>query len=151
MIKIIAFDPGVTTGYAMGTINDSGPMYVVTGQDRFEHADIWKLCLDFEPSFIIYERFDARHTRFRQGVELYSRELIGVLEMYKQTHLECETILQQPMKGGFFNDERLKKDAIHKSGKGHANDAARHLLYWYWFGSGGQFNSRTRGYKTGVI
>jgi hypothetical protein len=163
MIKIIAFDPGITTGYAQGILKDDidEPMYVTTGEGKWSHMDLWKFCNGYTPNFIIYERFLARHSRYRQGVELKSREMIGVLELYCEMYASS-VVLQNPMKGGksstfdnvnssYFNDERLKKDAIYKSGKPHANDAARHLLYWYWFGSGGQFDSRRRGYKTGVL
>ena len=163
MIKTLAFDPGVTTGYAQGVIEQEGPMYITTGENSWTHGDVWRFIQEFAPAFLITERFDSRHTRYKQGVELYSRELIGIFNMYCEFN-ECKLILQQPMKGGksavvgfagsnttYFSDDRLKQDAIYKSGKGHANDAARHLLYWYWFGSGGQFDSRNRGYKSGLL
>jgi len=163
MIKIIAFDPGITTGYAQGILKDDidTPMYITTGEAKWSHKDLFNFCTGYAPDYIVYERFNARHSRYNQGVELKSRELIGVLELYCEMN-DSAVVLQNPMKGGksrqfsdvnasYFSDERLKQDAIYKSGKGHANDAARHLLYWYWFGSGGQFDSRRRGYKTGVL
>jgi hypothetical protein len=42
--------------------------------------------------------------------------------------------------GGYFTDKRLKTDNIFKEGRPHSNDAARHLLHWFQFGPGFQYN-----------
>lgn len=164
MIKALAFDPGITTGYAIGVFNEldnTDPITVVTGQHEWNHFALWTFLNSHLPKFIVYERFDARHSRYRQGVELYSRELIGVIQLYQQMYRNAEIITQGAMKGGesktlgthttYFNDQRLKECGIYKTSRDHANDAARHLLTWWYNGSGGRFESRKRGYKSGVF
>ena len=147
-MRVIALDPGVTTGYAIGII-DAGHMYVVTGEERWDHKGLWDFLEENKPDVIISERFEFRN-RARKGLELFSRELIGVCNLYCQLN-NMELVLQNPLKDNeatFFNDDRLKKDKIHKAGKGHANDAARHLLTWYQFRGGYKYNKS--GYESGV-
>jgi len=150
-MRVIALDPGVTTGYAIGVI-DGGHMYVVTGEERWNHLAFWVFLHENDPDVVISERFEFRN-KARKGLELFSRELIGVANLYVQIGYSKphELVLQNPLKDNestFFNDDRLKKDKIHKAGKGHANDAARHLLTWYQFRSGFQYNQS--GYESGV-
>lgn len=143
----LALDPGVTTGYAMGDVY-LGRMSVLTGEERFNHLEFYKFLCESKPRFIIYERFDARHSRFSQGVELFSREIIGVAELYAQQK-KIKVYKQMPSQAKTsFSDEKLKKSVIFKPAKEHANDAVRHLLYWFTFGSGYQYNKH--GFKSGT-
>ena len=151
-VRAIALDPGITTGYAEGTIRD-GKMIVTTGQDKWNHMELWNRFLDFVPDFIISERFVYRQSRYNKkeqtGIELFSRELIGVANLFCQMY-EREFKLQNVMKDNdttYFNNARLKTDLLYKPGREHANDAARHLLYWFKFGQGFQFNKA--GYISG--
>lgn len=145
---IIALDPGVTTGYATGKIEE-GQMKVVTGQERWVHSELWGFLEDSQPDVIISEMFEFRN-KARTGLELFSRELIGVVHLYCQLYMEnTEPYMQMPsVIGGFFTDDRLKKDNIFKEGRPHANDAARHLLHWFQFGAGFQYN--TAGYLSAI-
>lgn len=145
-MKVIALDPGVTTGYATGTIVE-GEMFVATGEGRLKHLDLWMILHTEKPDIVISESFEFRN-QSRKGLELYSRELIGVTHLYAQME-GVEVTLQNPLKDSettFFNDNKLKQHHIHKPGKGHANDAARHLLTWYQFRSGYQYNKK--GFKS---
>lgn len=149
-MRIIALDPGITTGYAIGDISEDGEMLVLTGENRWSQLELWGFFEDNEPDIIICESFEFRR-KARAGLELYSRELIGVASLYAQMHMPppCEITMQGPLKSSdttFFNDNRLKIDRIFKEGKGHANDAARHLLTWYQFRSGFQYNKK--GYRS---
>lgn len=163
----VALDPGVTTGYAVGSIDD-GLMTVVTGEYRWSHIDLHQFLAETKPRHIIIERFEFRQGNpksYRKGLELYSRELIGVVQLYAQllnnnrfAMEETEIVLQNPMKeptkgkpsNTYFTNARLKEAGIYKTGTGgHCNDAARHLLYWFHFGAGFKYN--TKGYKTGVF
>lgn len=158
-MNVVALDPGITTGYATGIIDDvTCVMSVLTGEDKWSHRELWDFLMNAKPAFIISERFEFRHGIGRHkhkggqhGLEMYSRELIGVCELYSDLHPPCETRLQPAMKGtggNYFSDDKLKKLGLFKSGKGHANDAARHLLYWAKFKSGSQF---VRSYKSGAM
>jgi hypothetical protein len=47
----------------------------------------------------------------------------------------------------YFTDKKLREAHLYKMGKPHANDAARHILYWFQFGPGYKFNKK--GYFAG--
>ena len=148
-IKVHAFDPGVTSGYATGII-ENGHMGVVSGQAKWSEWPLYCELKRSKPDIIIYETFEYRNTRGRQqpdAINLFPRNLIGVLNLYVQetsTALYTQTPAQA--KGSPYNDQRLKREHLYKiTDGGHANDAMRHLLYWFTFGSGYQFN--TKGYK----
>lgn len=151
-IIVIALDPGITTGYAEGIIID-GKLHAVTGQAKWVHKDLWLHLFDIKPKYVISEKFlfrmvNPKTHKTQRGAELYSRELIGVGNLYCQLH-DATFVLQNVMKDSpttFFNNRQLKKDGFYKTGHDHANDAARHLLYWYQFGSGFQYNKH--GYTT---
>lgn len=140
-MKVIALDPGVTTGYAIGIIED-GKMYCLGGQERWNHVGLYRFLKDNVPDVVISERFEFRK-KAREGLELFSRELIGVTNLYAQIFMPPphELVMQMPsVIGGFFSDTQLKKDNLWKEGRGHNMDALRHLLNWYQFGSGFQYN-----------
>jgi hypothetical protein len=102
---------------------------------------------ELQPDVIVYERFDYRN-RARKGLELISRELIGVAELYTQQH--PQVILHKQTASSvmsYYNDNRLRLDLVYKPGKEHANDAVRHLLYWFTFGPGYKYNEH--GFKAG--
>jgi hypothetical protein len=149
--KVLALDPGVTTGYATGIIRD-GFMTVTSDQEVWNHLDLHIFLNGFQPDHIVCERFD-----FRQKVdklELFSRELIGIVQLYVRMH-EAENKLYMQSPGevlrGYFSNARLKEDAVYNRGKPHANDAMRHLLHWYQFKQGYRFNQRGYGIVEGTI
>lgn len=159
MIKAVAFDPGKTTGFATGEMvelsagetfkkehpyeNDiywSG-MLIQTAQAEMTHADIMNWLNNMKPDYIICERFDFRN-RARTGLELISREFIGVINLYCEMNTDCTLVMQSASQGkGHFTNEKLKMAHVYRKGCDHANDAVRHLLYWYRFGSGHQYGT----------
>lgn len=144
-MKVFAIDPGITTGYAQGSIND-GLMIVVTGEAKMSHNDLLKFLQQFQPDVVVTESFEFRQ-KSRKGLVLYSLELIGVAAVYCEVK-NVPLMRQSAAKGkSYFRDAQLKKDGTFKPGRPHANDAARHLLHWFVFGSGYQYN--TKGYRAG--
>ena len=150
MIKAVAFDPGKTTGFATGEIPQYGDwkddvarcMLVSTAQAELNHTDIFEFLNNFKPDYIICERFDFRQ-KARTGLELVSRELIGVIELYVGLNKNCTLVMQTPSQaiGGYWSNDKLLKYHLYRKGQDHANDAARHLMYWYKFGSGHQYGT----------
>src|SRR5436190_9890375 len=92
---VIALDPGLTTGYASGYVED-GQLKVITGQDSWSHLDLYSQLSMMKPNWIVIEAFEFRR-KTREGLELYSRELIGVVRLYVEQHSEeVELEIQQP-------------------------------------------------------
>lgn len=145
-IVVIAFDPGITTGIATGVIRN-GHMEVGSAQHKEDVDWLWHYLNLSCPDHIVYERFDYRRHKHRDGLELFSRELIGVIRLFAAIHNEVvphvELYAQTPAEGvaGYYTDDTLKKEGLYKSGNPHANDAVRHLLQWYTFKAGYQFNT----------
>lgn len=146
-MKAVAIDPGGTTGYAVGLIED-GRMKVSTGQAVFTHLSLYNQLVLSSPHIIVCESFDFRR-RSQLGVNLFPKELIGVVELYAQQRATdnedhgVELCYQKPgnVLGQFYTDDVLKKDRLYKTGRPHANDACRHLLHWFTFGSGFKYNT----------
>lgn len=141
MIKVLSFDPGVTTGICTGLIFPNNPMEVGSMQKRWEVEDLWWFLDNQKPDVMVYETFEYRN-RSRKGLVLFSRELIGIIRLYGRLH-------QVPMfdqsayqgVGGYFTDAQLKEGNVYKPKMVHAMDATRHLLQWYTFGPGYKYNT----------
>ena len=136
----LALDPGLTTGAAVGTLKD-GHMLIRATQHKFDHLELWQQLELLNPDYLITEDFEFRRGR-RDGLILYSLELIGVMEIW--TSLKHKPLFRQSAsKGkGYYSDAVLKKNEVYMPGKGHAMDATRHLLQWYTFEWGYQFNTK---------
>jgi len=142
-LKIVAFDPGITTGYASGVITD-GKLGAVSGQAKWKELDLYLQLKFAQPRIIIYERFDFRRGQSR--MELFPRNLIGVIHLYYQKRMAqgvpIDLFPQMPVEGkNYYTDAVLKSSKMYKVGNPHANDAMRHLLHWYTFGPGFKYNT----------
>lgn len=146
MLKIIALDPGVTTGYAEGVINDEGFMKVRCGQAAYTHLDLYEALRLRTPDFIVCESFEFR--KLQQGVNYYPVEMIGVVNLYVQTREKQDTIylyMQPPSTQGdkaHWTDSKLKESNVYRPGVPHGRSALKHLLYWYEFGAGYKYNKK---------
>jgi hypothetical protein len=151
LIRVLALDPGITTGYATGIINN-GFMTVMSDQEAWKHLGLHIFLNGFQPDYVVCERFD-----FRQKVdklELFSRELIGIVQLYVQMQGIEHKLYMQPageVLRGYFSNARLNADKVYNRGKPHANDAMRHLLHWYQFKAGYQFNQEGYGTIGGTV
>lgn len=145
-MKIISYDPGVTTGFVVASLNETGPLRCKPNQWRFLHINIYNHMHSEMPDIIVCESFEYRN-RAKANLVLYSREMIGVIELYCQQVPTCELIYQPPSTiAGYFSDKRLKDEDMWIKGKQHAMDALRHMLHWYKFGKGFQFDTK-EGYR----
>jgi hypothetical protein len=151
LTKVVALDPGGTTGYATGLIEE-GLMKVSTGQAKWDHIALYDNLKLSAPDVIVCESFDFRQRihKTQYGLELISREYIGVVNLYCQQRIREDKLIDLMMQkpsiiGGFYTNNVLKKDKLYRPGRDHANDACRHILHWFTFGSGFQYN--TRGYE----
>jgi len=139
MTTILSFDPGGTTGYVYFNLNH--PL-IFSGREKDStdhHLFLWIFLTEMEPDIIVCEDFEYRNVTLKDGtqvagVELVSRDYIGIIKLYCQMHEEVDLILQKPAvavgKKPFWHNDKLKKMGLHKKGAPHQNDAMRHLLYY---------------------
>src|SRR3954454_8885906 len=149
--RIIALDPGGTTGWATYTAgrmvwDSSGTEYYdekwACGQlgphEHHNELDIWLGIQQTEEYVIVCESFEFRNMdrRHRDNINLMSREYIGVAKLYHQTENVSLFMQGAGLAKGFIPDtgsqanKKLRDAGLWKSGWPHAMDATRHLLYY---------------------
>lgn len=147
MITVIALDTGVTTGYAIGKIlennNNEFPMRITeVGEEEMNCRELWLMLTVECPHQVVCESFEFRQGKQKTGLELYSRNLIGVVQLgyemdYYNLYMQTASIAK-----GHFTDKKLKDSGLWIKGKKHGRDALRHLMHWYEFGAGYQYNKK---------
>lgn len=147
--RIIAFDPGGTTGWAIVTIESGELRSIESGQGKYRALDLWTMLISYAPHYIVCETFRYR-TQSRAGLDLTSMKWIGVFELYcQQTPGNCHLKMQEPSEGkGFWTDEKLKKAGLFIRGKPHSRDAVRHLAYFLTFKAGSRMWQRSSAYPS---
>lgn len=122
--KIMAFDPGFTTGVA---IQDERNLTLLQVKGL---SNVWGLLQTGVPDMIVYESFLYQR---RDKVDLRPVEAIGVIKLYAE-QLMVPILSQTPAQGKrFWTDEKIKKLDLWVPGEPHAMDALRHLLYYQAF------------------
>lgn len=127
MTAIIALDPGKTTGIAIRT--ESGNLSF--SEEEFHDAcSIVEQFVAFnDNAHVVTESFIITPNTAKNTQAPWSLELIGVFRFLTKKYLDKDIVLQTPANAKrFSSDSRLKKIGYWTPGKGHANDAARHLL-----------------------
>lgn len=152
--RILALDPGGTTGWTSWTENTGLPNRGVNLSEwNFGHLGPGEhhLRLDeflgdqqVEDFTVVCESFEFRqHDDFRSGVVLDSKEYIGVLKRFRQErmdHLGQKMVFQtaglakgfipDKAKNGLEANAKLKAIGLYNPGMKHTNDATRHLVYY---------------------
>lgn len=140
---IISFDPGGTTGVALVDLRAPTKFGGIQFAYKEHHIDLWDLLQLVLPEFIVIEDFNYRIMSDREksdmgrlGIELISRNYIGIIELYCKMY-DCEYKIQAPHvavgKTPFWSDDKLKKIGLYVSNAPHYNDAMRHLLTYLVF------------------
>jgi hypothetical protein len=132
--RLLALDPGGTTGYAAGILI-SPITRIVYDQAKLNENQLYAMLEELQPDHIICEDFEYRN-RARAGLDLTPPRLIGVVRLYG-AHTGARVHMQKAAKGkGFYTDDKLKKLDLYIKGRPHGRDALRHLLHWLTFGVG---------------
>lgn len=133
---VLALDPGKTTGWARWSNAD----IYAAGEVDFD--GVTKLLRDFAYNYgsptngtprgvIVCESFIINQNTPKNTQAPWSLELIGVARMFSREHMHHELTLQTPAAAKRFStDNRLRAVNFWTPAKGHANDAARHLLLY---------------------
>ena len=127
---VVAFDPGNTTGIA--TVNTDRMGSLVTHE--FQWKDICRFLDGLQaydmPDVIVYERFTITEGTAKLSPQTGPMDVIGALKYVANRQL-IEIVAQTPYDAKHFGtDARLKEYGWYTKGKGHANDASRHLFLW---------------------
>lgn len=145
MTLVLGIDPGGTTGYALLDLESYSWEQGELGPEE-HHRDLYFQLVVLKPDIIICESFDYRIVESKgtkmPGVNLISREYIGIVKLYTEMFPTTTLVMQSPAQGGggtkhsgFWKNEKLKKVGLHAApgGRQHMNDATRHVLYWLTF------------------
>lgn len=145
-MKVIAFDPGGTTGWCMihsphaiPTIEDTEWTFGQLGPEA-HHLSLWNFCLQERPHFVIWERFMYQRRELDKGVSLVqvSLEYIGILKLFidyaDSLDWDVGEYEQTPAQAkNFWDDQKLKHLGLYHKSSPHIRDATRHMLYWLSF------------------
>ena len=146
-MKVLAFDPGGTTGIAFLNWKSTENYKVQSSElgPQEHHVELWNLLHRMKPEAIVCESFDYRVKSSKgtkmPGINLISRNYIGIIELYCELN-DVPLYMQSPSQGGggykhsgFWKNDKLKKLDLYKApeGRQHMADALRHLLYWFSF------------------
>jgi len=127
--RILAIDPGGTTGIAIVSFSDNLEP-VVSHHEQVPNGlagfiEWYKSNQHLTWDVIVCENFTLRiNVKFPDLSPVY---IIGALEA-----LEWPTkiVYQSPAQKHLCDDKRLKLMGMHKPGNGHANDAIRHAIIY---------------------
>jgi hypothetical protein len=137
--KVVALDPGGTTGYAIGYLGEHGFFYFYYGQHAWREKQLWDALWKLKPDSLICESFEYRQ-QSRAGLDLTPAHLIGVVRLFAE-EFGCKLVMQTAAQGkGHYTDDKLKKNLIYDRHFKHGRDACRHMLQWWTFGAGFKFN-----------
>lgn len=129
----IAVDPGKMTGWAIR----GGDQSMIAGELE------WYTFLEWLESYIeaavklryevtlISESYIITPATIKKTRQYWSLEAIGCMKYWSLHHLHKDLVLQSPANAkSFSTNDKLKKMNWYLPGKGHANDALRHLLLY---------------------
>ena len=126
---VAAFDPGKLTGWAL---YDRETEEFDSGQTNFDETCNLVFALGqkhLATLLVVSESFIITQATAKNSQAPWSLELIGVMRYASRMYTRRDLVTQAPATAKrFSSDERLKQMGWHRPGKGHANDAARHLL-----------------------
>jgi hypothetical protein len=139
MKRILAIDPGVTTGYCLAVHEDPNLIYLSYGERKLNVNDFWNVLAMTSADYLICEDFEYRN-RARAGLDLTPVKLIGLVELYTWSwqFIDRGEVFFQPASQGkaHYTDEKIKELGIYRKGTNHGKDACRHFLQWLTFGPG---------------
>lgn len=140
-IRVLAVDPGITTGLCLASI-EPDKVYIACTEERLREDEFYSFVIyDTQPMYLICEDFEYRPGKAKPNLELFSVRLIGICALLaQQSHAESQFFLQKAAVGkGHFTDVKLKQMNLYSTENHHGRDAARHFLHWLVFGYGMQF------------
>ena len=137
-MRVIAIDPGRTTGYCYAAFKDD-KLFYHPFQMTDDVDDLWHRLVKFKPVHIVIEDFEFRGGA-RKGLDLYPVQLIGVVNLFHALSSNQLYVQKAATGKSYYSDNTLKKLDLYVRGIPHGMDASRHLLQWATFGPGYRFS-----------
>lgn len=142
-MRIVALDPGGTTGVAIythsadtasGAFHNERIVRKQLGPDR-HHVELWKLLTSENPDVIVCESFEFRQfdKKDRHNIVLVSKEYIGIVELYCAMTGKEHKPQTASVGKAFWSDDKIKRLGLWVPGNPHSMDATRHLLHYLTF------------------
>lgn len=131
MPKLIAVDPGLTTGVAMWDPEveqrPTAVQYDVSGMHAFIHTT----CMQgYDVYDIVCESFTISERTMKMTRQTWSLELIGALKYVSEIRGHTFTLQTPAAAKRFADNTRLRQIGWYVPGRDHANDALRHLFLY---------------------
>ena len=128
---IISLDPGKVTGLAFYTVETEHMEGSEIGFDDFGdwlNVSLTNLKAQGTDVLVVIERFTIFASTAKKSQDAHwSLELIGVTRYLCHCH-DVSLLMQLPGDAKHYaNDEKLRRAGWYVKGKGHANDAIRHV------------------------
>lgn len=130
--RLLALDPGTTTGWAFFVDGELKKCGQCIGED----IRIEKLILELNPTVVVTEEYVLYPWAIRQQQwsDLPVSQLIGVIKFICKKQKVAIVMQGANLGKGFCKDARLRGWNYYITGKKHANDAIRHGCYLLLFG-----------------
>lgn len=125
---LVAIDPGLMTGVAVWTPETPKPIGFELPIENFYEWVRDTLVSGFEKYDVVCEAFVISQRTVKGTAQPYSLELIGLLKWVCWLRGHTFSLQQASSAKRFADDARLKAIAWYIPGRGHANDALRHMF-----------------------
>jgi len=143
---VISIDPGRLSGVVGGIVTRDGELAIDYFREiEFTPKSLHRFLLHEQPDVLVVERFTYRPKhRTEDRIDLFPCYLIGICILWQEQNPTKKLIFQDASqgKGGYHGQDSTLSDlgVYYKGGKGHARDATRHILYWFYDGAGFAYN-----------
>lgn len=137
-MRIIAIDPGETTGVAIhDTKTRRWETYQLQTKTDHDYSKFYYFLSDtYNGDFdvVVCERFNFRlNERSRTKIVYTPAELVGIVKLWSTLH-HVKLEMQMAAEGkAFWNDFKLRRIQQYQANHPHAMDAMRHLLQYITF------------------
>lgn len=143
-MKVVALDPGTTTGIAVFDDYNEGETEWERTQlgPQAHHLQLFDHLCYHDPDIVVCESFIFQP---RRKVILDSVEYIGVAKLWCEDEKK-PLKLQTPAQGkAFWTDDKIRSLGLWQASRPHAMDATRHLLFYWMQHVDGRFVESLKG------